>query len=65
MKQIVYTCDICNKMIDESEIYHIKIKSQKFIDYVNQGLLGANKRTIEICPNCVKKFKEFINENIR
>lgn len=35
MKQIVYTCDICNKMIDESEIYHIKIKSQKFIDYVN------------------------------
>lgn len=65
MKQIVYTCDICNKMIDESEIYHIKIKSQKFIDYVNQDLLGANKRTIEICPNCVEKFKEFVNENIR
>lgn len=65
MKQIVYTCDICNKMIDESEIYHIKIKSQKFIDYVNQDFLGANKRTIEICPNCVEKFKEFVNENIR
>lgn len=65
MKQIVYTCDICNKLIDESEIYHIKIKSQKFIDYVNQGILGANKRTLEICPSCVEKFKEFVNENIR
>ena len=65
MKQIVYTCDICNKMIDESEIYHIKVKSKQFINYVNFDTIDREKRTIEICPNCVEKFKEFVNENIR
>ena len=65
MKQIVYTCDICNKLIDESEIYHIKVKSHQFINYINWDMPGVKKIEIEICPKCVEKFKEFVNENIR
>lgn len=64
MKQIVYTCDICNKVIDEFEIYHIKVKSHQFVNYVNFDTIDREKKIIDICSNCVEKFKEFINENI-
>ena len=59
----MYECDICNELIDPSEIYHIKVKSLRFINYVNYDTIGANKKTIDICSSCIDNFKKFIMNN--
>ena len=61
-------CDICNKPICASRSltgayklqYRVKIKS------VEEGfsMAGYFKRTrnLDICPDCMSKFKEFVRE---
>lgn len=60
MKKEVYICDLCKQERNKEDIYSIKVKSAKFITYMNYDEIGANKAWIDICKCCVKDFERFI-----
>lgn len=62
MRKYICTCDICGEEKPEKELYHIKVKSDSFIDYVNQEDVFANKRKIDICDICVARFQDFVRK---
>lgn len=63
MKRMVCTCDLCGKEVKFSKnIYHIKVKSAAYLNYGNYDILGADKKIIDICSNCIKDIKEYIKE---
>lgn len=61
MKYSVYDCDICHKKeLTKDKIYRIKVQSSKFINYVNQEDIFADRKTIDICEDCVNDFKRYL-----
>ncbi len=60
MKKQIYTCDLCKQERDLEDLYSIKVKSVKFINYMNCDCIGANKKWIDICKYCVWDFERFI-----
>ena len=48
MRHVVCTCDICREVRPERDLYQIKIRSLRFIDYVNQEELFADRQKIDI-----------------
>lgn len=62
MRKIVCTCDICGEVRSEKELFQIKVKGIKFISYVNQEEIFADRKTIDICDYCIAKFKDFVRK---
>lgn len=61
MKFNGYVCDICNKRYTSKySLYQVKVKSDAFVTFANMDGLGANKRKIDICEDCVQDFKDFV-----
>lgn len=65
MRQVVCTCDICREVRPEKELYQVKVRSLRFIDYVNQEEIFADRKKIDICDYCIAKFKDFIRKEKR
>lgn len=58
-----YFCDCCcREVVNRKEFYRIKVKSEAFINYANFDSFGADKRTFDICKNCIEDFKKYIKE---
>ena len=62
MRQVVCTCDICREVRPEKDLYQVKVKSLRFIDYINQEELFADRKTIDICDYCIAKFRDFVRK---
>lgn len=59
-------CDICGRQVDyySSNYYRIKAKSNNFVTWVNYDDLFADRRTLDICKDCVEDCIEYI-KNVR
>lgn len=62
MREWICTCDICKEIRSEKELFQIKVKGLKFINYANQEDIFADRKTIDICDYCIAKFKDFVRK---
>ena len=62
MSKIEYTiCDICYKKIpNPKDIYTIKVRSADFVSYKNYDEFFADRKKIDICRDCLYKFRDFV-----
>lgn len=61
MKFNGFVCDICGKKYtSKAALYTVKVKSDSFITFGNYDSIGANRRKIDICDDCVQDFKDFV-----
>ena len=66
MKKTVCTCDICNReMSDPKHMYHVKVRSNAFLNYVNQEEWYADRKKVDICKDCLAGFKEYMRQKIK
>ena len=58
MKAII--CDLCGQRIDFFNKHAYRIKIKDFF-YLSESKV-FDKRTVDICSNCINNFKEYIKE---
>ena len=56
MEKTIMVCDICGEEVEPKQFYRVRVKSDAFINYANYDCFDADKRTIDICKNCVDDF---------
>lgn len=64
MKREVVTCDLCGKepIWPNKHMFHIKVRSTSFLNYANFDTIGADKKIIDICEDCIEDIKEYIKK---
>ena len=61
MRYNCIVCDICGKeIVFPNKPFSFRVKSSYFVNYVNQEDMFANVKKVDICLNCVNKFKNFV-----
>lgn len=62
MSKVEYTiCDICYKKIpNPRDIFTIKVRSAYFVSYVDCDAPFADRKKIDICKDCLYKFRDFV-----
>lgn len=50
-------CDFCGREIKSEDFFKIKVKSSSFVNYVNHDALRPDRRSFDICRECIKEFK--------
>lgn len=60
MKTTIRECDICHREVTPEEFYRIKVRSSAFVNYCNFDTIGADKKTFDVCKDCIDKFIRFV-----
>lgn len=55
-----YTCDICNKTKDKSELYRFTLEEESWLDEMN---IEELEEEFDICKKCFRKMTKYINKN--
>lgn len=60
MKCNNYVCDVCGKHVPRYDhIVRLKARSGKFVTYENMEDFFADRKTVDICIDCIECFKVF------
>lgn len=62
MVREIRTCDICGEQIEDGRYCEVKMRSSLFVNYCNYDIIGADKRTIDVCEDCTILFGRFVED---